>query len=388
MNIAPLKIAYVTTYDAHDPSKWSGLGYYIARSLEMAGCQLEYIGPLKEHFSAYFKAKTVVYRKFRQQAFQRDREPAILDGYARQVEKRLKNSDAQIIFSPGSVAIAHLETKLPIVFWSDATYAAVQEAYRWELPAVPISIERGHAMDQRTVDKASLCIYASDWAAQSAIERYHAEPGKVKVVPFGANIEESRTIEQVRGMISARSRDVCKLLFVGVGWERKGGDIAIDVARQMNEMGVKTELTIVGSIPPNTSSLPSFIKPLGFLNKSTPQGKAHFESLFAESHFLILPARAEAFGLVLCEANAFGLPALASNVGGIPTIVREGVNGRLFAPEGACAFAQGTAELFQDFNRYSKIAESSFREYQARLNWGVAGMNVRALLEGLVSFHR
>src|SRR6185436_3482760 len=99
------------------------------------------------------------------------------------------------------------------------------------LPAAPVSLARGHAMEQRAIDRAALAIYSSDWAASSAIARYHADRNKVKVVPFGANIEESRTLEEVRAMIAARPRDVCRLLFVGVGWERKGGDIAIEVAR-------------------------------------------------------------------------------------------------------------------------------------------------------------
>src|SRR3954470_7561352 len=107
---ALMKIAYVTTYDAHNPRNWSGLGFHIARALQNAGCELEYIGPLRERFTTYFRAKTLLYRKLKKLVFQRDREPAILDGYARQVEHRLRSSDAKIVFSPGTVPIAHLQT--------------------------------------------------------------------------------------------------------------------------------------------------------------------------------------------------------------------------------------------------------------------------------------
>ncbi|HEX3358173.1 MAG TPA: glycosyltransferase family 4 protein [Tepidisphaeraceae bacterium] len=378
-----MRIAYVTTYDAHNPRNWSGLGFHIAKALEGAGCELDYIGPLRERCSAYFRAKTLLYRKFKRQAFQRDREPAILDGYARQVEQRLRSSDAKIVFSPGTVPIAHLQTNLPVVFWADATYAALQQSYQWELPAAAISLKRGHAMEQRAIDRVSLAIYSSDWAARSAINDYHAAPGKVKVVPFGANIDESRTAQKVQSLIASRPRDICKLLFVGVGWERKGGDVAIDAARFLNEMGLPCELTIIGSLPPNYDSLPSFIKPLGFIDKSTPAGREQFENIFASSHFLILPARAEAFGVVLCEANSFGLPCLATNVGGIPTIVRDSINGQLFPPEDAKSIAAFVKQLFGNFDAYARLAESSFEEYQARLNWRIAGQAVRALLESL-----
>ena len=87
--------------------------------------------------------------------------------------------------------------------------------------------------------------------------------------------------------------------------------------------------------------------------------------------------------MVLCEANSFGLPCLATRVGGIPTIVREGVNGRLFPPENPEAIAAAVKEIMADDGSYQRLAESSFGEYQARLNRRVAAKSVVALLESL-----
>ena len=74
---------------------------------------------------------------------------------------------------------------------------------------------------------------------------------------------------------------------------------------------------------------------------------------------------------------------VVTSVGGIPTIVRDGVNGKLFAPEDARSIATTTREIFNDLERYSHLAQSSFAEYQARLNWRAAGQTVRKLLETL-----
>jgi glycosyltransferase involved in cell wall biosynthesis len=376
-----MKIAYVTTYDAHDPSKWSGLGYHIARSLELAGCKLEYIGPLHERFSTYFRAKTVLYRKLKKQAFQRDREPAILDGYARQVEARLRQSDAQIVFSPGSVPIAHLQTDRPVVFWSDATYAALQAEYKWELPPTPRSFANGNAMEQRAIDRAALAIYSSDWAAKSAIEKYRADPAKVKVVPFGANVPE-RSAEQVQTMVAARTFDQCRLLFVGTGWERKGGDVAVEVARLLNSRGLQTTLILVGHLPDGLK-LPEFARPSGFIDKSTLEGEQKFAELFGSSHFLIHPARAEASAVVLCEAGAFGVPVISTTVGGTPTIIRDGVNGLLFAPDSPAQMADAIAATFADRSKYQQLCAGAIEQSQQRLNWRVAGQTVRELLESI-----
>ena len=40
------------------------------------------------------------------------------------------------------------------------------------------------------IARARKIIYPSEWAARSAVQDYQADPGKVVVVPFGANIED------------------------------------------------------------------------------------------------------------------------------------------------------------------------------------------------------
>src|SRR5438045_945397 len=274
-----LKIAYVTTYDARDPSIGAGTGYHIAKALEAQGCTLEYIGPLRERLGPYFKARTLLYRKLARRAFHRDREPLILEGYARQVEARLARSDAQIVFGPSTIPLARLRTKLPIAFWPDATYAAVQEAYVWELPAAERSKRLGHAMEAEALRKTALSIYSSDWAARSAIERYGADPRKVKVVPYGANVTTSRSADEIERLIDSRARDRWQLLFIGTGWERKGGDIAVELARRLNDAGLPTELNLLGQLPANLS-LPDYVKRVGFIDKSSAEGRARFDDLF------------------------------------------------------------------------------------------------------------
>jgi glycosyltransferase involved in cell wall biosynthesis len=107
--------------------------------------------------------------------------------------------------------------------------------------------------------------------------------------------------------------------------------------------------------------------------------------LFAESHFLLLPSKAEAFGLVLCEAGSFGVPSLATNVGGIPTIINDDVNGRLFPKDGGIeAYCNYICDLFSKYQTYKDLALSSFNEFEARLNWPVAGKAARKLLEAVI----
>jgi len=52
--------------------------------------------------------------------------------------------------------------------------------------------------------------------------------------------------------------------------------------------------------------------------------------------------------IVISEAQAHGLPVVASNMGGMAELVRDGVDGRLFAPGDACDLARVLTELAHD----------------------------------------
>jgi glycosyltransferase involved in cell wall biosynthesis len=240
-------------------------------------------------------------------------------------------------------------------------------------------------MERLALQKCKLAIYASEWAAQTAIDYYNADPNKVKVVPFGANIDSSRNFSEIKDLIESRPSNKCKLLFLGVDWFRKGGDVALKVAEELNKLGLNTELTVVGCQPIVEGSLPSFVKPLGFISKSTNEGKERINQLLAESHFLILPSRAECYGVVFCEANSLGVPCISRKVGGIPTIIKPNVNGNLFDLNTEITeYCEYISRLFSNYSDYKNLALSSFNEYQSRLNWSVAGKTVQELLTTII----
>lgn len=379
-----MKVAYVTEYNAGDISKWSGTGYYITKSLEAQGLSIDCVGPLAEKYSLFFKGKQFFYRYLIGKRYWRDREPLILKHYAQQVASKLSRLNPDLILSPGTVPIAHLECKQPVVFWTDATFAGLIDFYSRYSNLCQETIENGNKMEKLALDKCKLAIYSSDWAAKTAIENYQIEPSKVKVVPFGANIECTQDIGEIRTLVDSRPSNQCNLLFLGVEWYRKGGDIALQVAEELNKQGLPTKLTVVGCKPITEQPLPNFVMPLGFVSKTTEEGLQKIKKLLSESHFLILPSMADCTPIVFCEANSFGVPCLTTNVGGIPTLIKDDVNGKIFAKEADIAdYCTYISNLFSNYSQYKRLALSSFNEYQSRLNWSVAGQTVKKLLKEL-----
>jgi glycosyltransferase involved in cell wall biosynthesis len=184
----------------------------------------------------------------------------------------------------------------------------------------------------------------------------------------------------VTGWIRERRRvrpDGCVLLFVGIGWERKGGAIALEAARRLNEAGIPTTLKIVGSQAPG--DLPPYVEQLGFINKNEPEGQSRLAQLYRTSDIFILPSRAEAFGVVVAEAAAFGVPALVSDTGGLAETVSEGRSGfTIPLSDNGTLFAERAKTILAD---YVNFAESAYAEFEQRLNWTTSVLRLVDLLK-------
>lgn len=384
-----MKIAYVTTYKATDIKNWSGSGYYIAESIKNQSISLEYINSLKEKYALLFKGKqylcNYVFKNSPVKRYLRDRNPLIVKNYAHQVYNQLSKLNPDLVFSPGTIPIAYLKCNQPIVFWTDSTFSGMINFYPEFTNLCEETIKNGNATEKAALERCRLAIYSSDWAAQTAIENYQVDPLKVKVVPFGANIECNRDLDDIKTIVYSRYSNKCKLLFLGVDWRRKGGEIAFQVTKELNKAGLDTELIVVGCQPLIKKPFPHFVKSIGFISKINQTGLSQINKLLTESHFLILPSRAECYGVVFCEANSFGVPCLSTNVGGIPTVIKDNVNGKTFSLDANISeYCTYIINLFSNYSQYKKLALSSFNEYQSRLNWSVAGQTVKKLLMELM----
>jgi len=388
-----MQIAYVTRYDVSDSSTWpkplTGIcsaGYYLAKTLENKSTLLHYIGPLEDKYKFVTQLKTKFYQRYSKKFYEIWSEPLVVQDYADQISRKLATFNSDIVLCPENfIPLAYLNCKQPIVVWTDTSLAGLINFYPWFSNLCNETKRNIYAMENAALDRCKLVIFASDWAAQTAMKTYEIAPSKIRVVPWGANLEDNRTYEDVKNIVKFRAATPCKLLFIGIDWFRKGGDIAIEVAKELNKMGLNTELLVVGCEPITSEPLPSYVKNLGFINKYTKEGINKMNQLFCESHFFIMPSRAESYGHVFCEANSFGVPCLATEIGGIPTIIKSGLNGKYFSLDASISeYCTYIASLMSNYSEYKRLAHSSFHEYQSRLNWATAGQTVKHLIRELV----
>jgi glycosyltransferase involved in cell wall biosynthesis len=300
--------------------------------------------------------------------------------YAIQVDEKIKDQEFDLIFAPtASTLVAYLDTSIPIISISDATIARMIDYYESYTNLSNSSIKQANEIERRNIEKSSVVIYASNWAAKSAIEDYGASKEKIKVIPLGANLLE---IPEINSLNFNKSFDEIHFLFLGVDWERKGGEIVLKTMQILRSKGINTFLTICGCTPNIQNE--DFITIIPFINKNTIEGEEKIATLFQKTHFLFLPSKAECFGIVFCEASAFGVPSLTVDTGGIGNAVIDGVNGFKLKTPLPELFSELITELIESPEKYRKLSKSSRHLFEEKLNWKSWMKDVKTIIEEVV----
>ena len=380
-----MKAAFTSLYDFNNPKYWSGTIHFMASGLAESGIELTQPKAVNNPLMNYYRAKSIINQKILKRLYFREREPQILKRYAKEFERLMSGQNYDLIFSPQTSELTYIESKKPMIFWVDATFAALEDELRSQYKLDNRNIKLGHYTDSVVIDKSKLAIYSSEWAAKSAIEYYKASPEKVKVVPFGANIKNELPYEVIKSNILSKQHDTCRLLFIGIDWERKGGDLLLKLMREFELLKFKAELHIVGCNPDLGNPIPKNIVVHSYIDKSSKSGLNLFNNLFLNSHFFIMLSHHEPYGLVYCEANSFGIPVIGANVGGVSTIIQDNVNGFIFNhPIDLNYLAVKVINTFNDINGYQSLSFNSYNEYITRLNWKVSCQKVKSLMQQLI----
>ncbi len=380
-----LTIAYITTEDARDPRAWSGIHYHLAEALRSQGHQLQLLGPLRPRLVLFLcKVFNQISLRILGKRFNYRDSFVLSKAYARILERRLARSTADVIMAPaGLCAVALLRTPIPIVHFNDRSIAGALEYHAVLSDLLSWSRAEGLRLERMALENAALTVYASDWAADAARRSLPGAAGKIRVIPMGANLQGVPDQVPQRPFPPHR----VKLLFIGVDWRNKGGDIAVDAFRDLKSKGFDAELVVCGCNVPAHVIDKDVIRE-GFLSKDVPDQRMKLEEHLRTAHFLILPTRFEAYGIAFCEAAAYGIPALGSRTGGVPTIVEDGVTGRLFdLHEAGAAYAASIIALLNTPEEWRRMSLAARKRYEDHFNWSAFVKELMAQVEaaGLLS---
>jgi len=193
-----MNISYVSVFDASDIKSGSGTDYYIPKAMIAQSANLTYISNLDRKNEFFHKGKAWLYRKFKSEKYLTDRDPSILKGFAEQIKKRAEGIKTDVFLSYSSIPVTYLDTGVPVVFWADANFADMIDYYPYFTDLSEETIRNGNLMERESIHNAAYAVYSSEWARQGAIKHYGADPKKVKVIPYGANIDNDYSIEDIK----------------------------------------------------------------------------------------------------------------------------------------------------------------------------------------------
>ncbi len=374
-----MKICFLTKSDPEDKRSWSGIYYNMYINLKKTH-EVEWIGKVRFALwqsiilnAQYFYNKIVVGKiPLHNSKFSRF--------YAQKLKTKLANNNYELIFAPvSSGLICYLDTAIPIVYLSDTTFQLMVNYYQEFTNLNLAKINKGNEIEKKALNNASKVIFSSQWAKKSAIDFYSVSPEKIFVSEFGANLLYEPCLKD----LNFDETEICNILFLGVDWERKGGQKAYETYLELRRRGFKCTFTIIGCNP-KLALKDAGITILPFINKNNKQDFDKLYKILLQTHILLLPTKAECFGIVFCEASAFGIPSIATKTGGISSAIKEGLNGYLIdMNENEKKFADKIFSIFTDKEAFKKLRLSTRVQYESRLNWSVWVENFNKLIQDL-----
>lgn len=284
---------------------------------------------------------------------------------SRKANRMIEEAGCDLIFAPACSKLIYSGHKAlknkKLIYLSDATYHNMVDYYFFH-----------SKHDQRIADLwertshelASAVIFPAEWSFDDAMNYYHTPKDKIKLLKFGANIED------VGSKVVKPGKDKYKLLLIGVDYVRKGVDVAIETVKRLNENSpaVKYELTIVGLNRPDID-IPDYVTFLGKLRKDREDELKRLIDCYKSHDIFILPTKAECSAIVFSEASMFGLPVFTYATGGTTDYVKDGVSGRCLAPScGPDDFAKAITSAIESGD-VEKFSIGARKKYEEELNW-------------------
>ena len=301
------KIGYICSANPFSDRKaWSGLIYKIREAIELAGFEVIWVPYDSSYKPLSWRNKlNKKYWYYRRKILHKD----ILGGvhsafearrYAHTIDMN-KVNQCDYLFFPGGAQIGlFIKTNVPSIYLADATVYQMINYYWFNIDKAAIRIAK--SLEKKASQKC-INIRSSQWAINSVINDCQCDESRCFVLEFGANVDSKDIIPN---KIWEGGR--LNILFSGVEWERKGGDISAETVRLLRKKGLDAHLLIVGikELPSQYKGL-DYIEDWGFLNKNNSEEYEKYIRAYKRSHLFLLPTKAECAGIVFSEAAGFGI---------------------------------------------------------------------------------
>jgi glycosyltransferase involved in cell wall biosynthesis len=229
------------------------------------------------------------------------------------------------------------------------------------------------------LSEAAAVVTTSAWSRRALLDLYSLPSERIYVAEPGVDRAALAPVRETAG----------DLLAVAAVTPAKGHDVLLEALVPL--AGLAWRCQWVGSLERD----PAFVRRLrrrvfeegmsGRVRFSGPQARADLARSYAAADVLVLPSRAETYGMVVAEALARGVPVVATDVGGVPEALGHGLHGTrpgVLVPAGDPAALRGALRAWLEDADLRRRLRAAARERRTSLaDWSTTSSAVAAVLQ-------
>jgi glycosyltransferase involved in cell wall biosynthesis len=234
--------------------------------------------------------------------------------------------------------------------------------------------------ERAVLSAAAAVVATSAWSRQRLVELYQLPPARLHVAEPGAEAAELAT--------GTAAGD--ELLCVAAVTFDKGHDVLLDALAAVSDLS--WHCVCVGRLDRE----PAFVEALRRRSLDTglhdrvrfpgPRTGDDLDRSYATADLLVLPSRAETYGMVVTEALARGLPVVAADVGGVTEALGRGAGGirpgMLVPPEKADELATALRTWLGDADLRARLRRAARERRQQLSGWAATTAAIAEVLTG------
>jgi glycosyltransferase involved in cell wall biosynthesis len=234
------------------------------------------------------------------------------------------------------------------------------------------------ARERAVLSAGAATVTTSAWARGRLLELYRLPADRVHVAEPGVDAADLAT-----GTATGEA-----LLCVAAVTTVKGHDVLLDALTPMTDL--RWRCVCAGSLERE----PAFVERIrrravhrGLADRICfpgPQTGADLDRAYAAADVVVLPSRAETYGMVVVEALARGLPVIATDVGGVPEALgRDGAGirpGLLVPPDDPAALGSALRAWLGDVDLRGRLRRAASERREGLSRWSTTTSMIAAVL--------
>ena len=258
----------------------------------------------------------------------------------------------------------------------------VPESRRLRLVALvhmPLGQDAPDERERAVLSACASVVTTSEWARGLVLDRYALPADRVHVAEPGVD----------RAELAPGTAAAGALLSVAAVIPGKGHDVLVEALAPLASLA--WDCRCVGSLERD----PAFVKQVrrraadGGVERRVrfpgPQAATELDRSYATADLLVLPSRAESYGMVVTEALARGLPVVAAEVGGVPEALGHGADGArpglLVPPDDPVALHVALRAWLEDAELRRQLRRAALERRESLPDWSTTISAVADVLE-------